>query len=76
MNPATLILAIDATNALITVATNSLLAAQKYQTLIATARAEGRDITEAEINELRVANQDLTADVLSMLQGVDGGDEG
>lgn len=68
VNPANIILAIDATNALISVTMNALAAVQQYQTLIATARAEDRDISDEEIGEIRSRNQAATEDVLGLLQ--------
>lgn len=68
VNPANIILAIDATNALISVTMNALAAVQQYQTLIATARAEDRDISDEEISEIRLRNQAATEDVLGLLQ--------
>ncbi len=70
-NPATIVLAIDTANALLSVSVNALMAVQKYNTLIATARAEDRDITDEELAAIRVENRALTDDVLSMLGGDD-----
>ena len=47
---------------------NSALAAQEYQLIISTARAEDREITDDELAELRADNQELTESVLAKLE--------
>lgn len=62
-----LVKAIDATNVLISVGVNSLLAAQKYTALISTARAEGREISDEELAALKVDSDTATANTLALL---------
>lgn len=69
------IVAIEATNALISVAMNGLIAAQKYQALITTARAEGRDVTDEELAALKAESDALTSATLANL-GVTNGEQG
>ncbi len=62
-----LVKAIDATNILITVGINSLLAAQKYTTLISASRAEGREIADVELAALKVDSDRATQQTLKLL---------
>ena len=64
----TTIIAIEAASALITLAINGLVAAQKYQTLIVQARAEDREISTEELDALRQESIAITDDVIKLLQ--------
>ena len=66
MGPKTVV-AINAASALVSVALNGLIAAQKYQTIIATARAEGRDVTDEELATLKTESEALTTTTLANL---------
>lgn len=68
MGPGT-IAAVEATNALITVLLNGMVAAQKYQSLIAQAHAEGRDVSDDELAALKAESDALSKDVLAKLAG-------
>lgn len=59
--------AIEITNALVTVALNGLIAAQKYNSLIQKAHAEGREITLEELSVLKDESSRLTQEVLEKL---------
>jgi len=61
------IVAIEATSALISVALNGLIAAQKYQQIILTARAEGREVTDEELAALKAESDALTSQTLTAL---------
>jgi len=61
------VLAIQATNALLSVALNSMVAAQKYQQLVLTARAEGREVTTEELAALKAESDALTEQTLANL---------
>lgn len=63
----TTLTAIQITNALVTVALNGLIAAQKYNTLIQKAHAEGREITLDELSALKAESTKLTNEVLEKL---------
>lgn len=60
--------AIEITNALVTVALNGLIAAQKYNALIQKAHAEGREITFQELAVLQSESKVLTDEVLEKLR--------
>lgn len=60
--------AIEITNALVTVALNGLIAAQKYNNLIQKAHAEGREITLEELASLQSESKVLTDEVLEKLK--------
>lgn len=63
------LIAIQSAEILVTLAINSMLGIQKYQAAIANARAEERDITDAELQELQDANRALTDEVVGLLRG-------
>jgi len=60
--------AIGIINGLLSLSINALLATQKYQLLIQTARREGREISDEELAALRAENQALTESVLARLE--------
>ena len=55
-------------NGLLSLSINALLATQKYQLLIQTARSEGREISDEELAALRAENRALTENVLARLE--------
>ena len=61
--------AITAINGLMSLAINALIASQKYQIAIERARAEGRDVTEEELQDIQRQNQALTDSTIARLQG-------
>lgn len=60
--------AINAASALVTLAINSLTAAQRYNDLVSTARAEGREVSDEELAKLQTENVELTEETLALLK--------
>lgn len=60
--------AIQITNALVSVALNGLIAAQKYNSLLAKAASEGREISLDELKTLQDESKALTDEVLEKLK--------
>lgn len=53
---------------LTSIATETMLAIQKYNALMAKAAAEGREVTQDELDALRAENQALTDSVVDKLE--------
>lgn len=62
-----LVTAVNAANALTTLAINLLLASNKYATLVNKAVAENRDVTELELDALFVDSQTAVSDAVAEL---------
>ena len=60
--------ALEAILALLMLAGNVAAAARKYQVLVETARADGRDISDAELATLKAESDDLTQETLALLR--------
>jgi hypothetical protein len=63
----TVVVAVQIISALLTAATNAITAAQKFQGIVETARAEGREITDAELAALKAESDALTRQTLDAL---------
>lgn len=68
-----IVTAINAGNALVSLALNALVAKTKYDALIQQAQAEGRDVTDEELASVQSENTDLTDETLAKLlpNGID-----
>ena len=62
-----ILVAVQILNALISTASNGLLAAQKFSLIIDTARREGRDITKEELDALKAESDAATKALLEAL---------
>lgn len=63
--------AVQIVNGLLSLTINAIAAAQRYGALVEQARAEGRDITEAELAEMRAESHRLTQESDAALDGIE-----
>lgn len=64
------ILAFQIVDGLMSLAIQSMTAAQAAQAVIGAARAEDRDLTDAEMADIKAASHALTHEVLAKLKGL------